>query len=655
MNGEAEAAGAPRPRSAARAVLLGAIAGLLYGVIGRLLALGVAEWLRISSFAVMTVSFLALVPMGMGWLAVRPHPAPGVAVRAFVPWLSVLACLAVAALLGWEGSICLVMGAPVMLVMSSIGGTLAGSRRHPPRHDAWLVLPLLLVPLESRWPGRTQVREVRVERDVHAPPAVAWREIVQVPAIREEERRPALFTALGFPRPVSATLAIEAVGEVRHARFEGGVLFEETVTALVPAERLEFTLRARSDLIPPSSLDPHVTLGGPFFDTLDGSYALQPREDGGTHVVLVSRHRLSTRFNAYASLWSDAILRSIQASILDVIAERAERAAREPARLAAGGPERDADAVTCSVTLDRPSYAIDERPSVSVRLCNASRRHLSLVGSVDGSERQDRVPWAWFTIEGSGPAIGWIEPGDGVLNPVRAEDVVSLAPGECFDPYAGPGRSPWPSQLLQSLRLPCAGDYVITFHYSTSAASLRAPSAEAAKLLRDVPAVDVECSAGLVVTEPVAKGPPLVVPSVLGRTEEEARSLLHARIPSEPPTPASGAMEGLERGLGGIGFLRETRADGRIWRIRARRNPVQRATVEGIDLHARKADLVRRFGSPSSRAIGEDGIEQTCSWLGRDPSYRVRFWTGCDVLASLEAFRPSLAPAGADAGSLSSR
>lgn len=432
------------------------------------------------------------------------------------------------------------------------------------------------------------------------------------------------------------------------------MLFEETITALVPAERLGFTLRARSDLIPPSSLDPHVTIGGPFFETLDGSYALQPREDGGTHVVLVSRHRLSTRFNAYASLWSDAILRSVQASILDVVAERAERAARDPARIAASAPERDADAVTCSVTLDRPSYAIDERPAVSVRLCNASRRRLSLVGSVDGSERKDRVPWAWFTIEGSGPATAWVEPGDGVLNPVRAEDVVSLAPGECFDPYAGPGRSPWPSQLLRSLRLPCAGDYIITFHYSTSAASPRSPSVEAAKLLHDVPAVDVECSAGLVVTEPVAKSPPLDVPSILGRTAEEARSLLDASIPSEPPTSASGAMQRLERGLGRIGIRCEIRADGRIWRIRAWRRAVQSVTVEGIDLDARKPDLVRRLGSPSARAIAEDGIEETCSWLGRDPSYRVRFWTGCGVLTSLEAFRPSLAPADPDAGGPSS-
>ena len=52
---------------------------------------------------------------------------------------------------------------------------------------------------------------------------------MEVPTIAEAEQRPALFTRMGFPRPLSATIDHRAVGGVRRARFERGVLFLETV------------------------------------------------------------------------------------------------------------------------------------------------------------------------------------------------------------------------------------------------------------------------------------------------------------------------------------------------------------------------------------------------------------------------------------------
>jgi hypothetical protein len=58
---------------------------------------------------------------------------------------------------------------------------------------------------------------------------------------------------------------------------------------------------------------------------LQGEYHIEPI--GGHRAVLhlSSRHRLSTRFNAYAGLWSDAIMRDIQQSILLVIKHRSEQ------------------------------------------------------------------------------------------------------------------------------------------------------------------------------------------------------------------------------------------------------------------------------------------------------------------------------------------
>ena len=73
-----------------------------------------------------------------------------------------------------------------------------------------------------------------------------------------------------------------------------------------------------------TTLDPHVTIGGPYFDVLQGTYRLEPLADGGTRLWLESRLRVSTHFNLYSGPWADAIMRSVQETILVVERRRAE-------------------------------------------------------------------------------------------------------------------------------------------------------------------------------------------------------------------------------------------------------------------------------------------------------------------------------------------
>ena len=56
---------------------------------------------------------------------------------------------------------------------------------------------------------------------------------------------------------------------------------------------------------------------------------------GGVLLRLVSHERLSTHFNPYAGLWTDAVMRSIQSEILEVILKRCEGA--ELQRLTSNG------------------------------------------------------------------------------------------------------------------------------------------------------------------------------------------------------------------------------------------------------------------------------------------------------------------------------
>jgi hypothetical protein len=153
---------------------------------------------------------------------------------------------------------------------------------------------------------------------------MVWRNIERVSKISPSELPRSWNRSIGFPRPIEATLSNEGVGGIRHATFAGNVLFIETIDAWAPQRRLAFSIRADTTSIPPSTLDQHVTIGGSYFDVLHGEYILEPQADGATRLRLISRHRLSTDFNWYAQLWTDAVMRDVQRSILYVVQRRCE-------------------------------------------------------------------------------------------------------------------------------------------------------------------------------------------------------------------------------------------------------------------------------------------------------------------------------------------
>jgi len=208
----------------------------------------------------------------------------------------------------------------------SIAGAASGviSARRYPRNTLLSIglLPFLLSPLEKAIGPTQDLRIVQTSIDIAATPTTIWNNIKRVPAIQPQEEQYSWTQSIGFPRPIEATLSYEGVGAIREASFAGGVLFIETVSTWQPEQRLTFSIRA--DKIPAQALDAHVTIGGPYFDVLEGEYRLEPLHGGRIRLHLSSRHRLSTTFNAYSQLWTDAVMKDIQQNILHVIRKRCE-------------------------------------------------------------------------------------------------------------------------------------------------------------------------------------------------------------------------------------------------------------------------------------------------------------------------------------------
>ncbi|HVX89603.1 MAG TPA: hypothetical protein VG940_11780 [Gemmatimonadales bacterium] len=306
--------------------LVGFTAAVVYGVLVRV---AIATHSLGDAVVVMSYAFIVGVPLVVGYLAVKPHPGPSWLYAIWFPWGPTLAATVVTMLIGYEGAICIFMALPLILVMSSLGGVAAAfvTRRNLARGVTMAVvaLPLLMGVVERELPQPYDVHQVRNSVDIAAPAGLVWREIVSVREIaRAEMPGNPLFLRLGFPRPLSAEIDREEVGGVRRARFAGGVLFLETVTALQADSLLSFTIHAETDSIPPKTLDEHVTIGGPYFDVLRGTYRIEPLGADSVRLHLESELRVSTHFNWYASAWADLVMESIQRNILAVEKTRAE-------------------------------------------------------------------------------------------------------------------------------------------------------------------------------------------------------------------------------------------------------------------------------------------------------------------------------------------
>jgi hypothetical protein len=306
--------------------------GLAFALVSRYLF---DDKLSSQAGGLLTISFLLLIPLALGAITTHFIPQGGKFWRLCgAPWLTVMLFFATTLLFHLEGLICLLIIGPAFLIVASVGALLYHSivGLLPPRGNktlvvaAFAVLPFLAIQFENQVDNPDNFRRVENSVLIQAPAAVVWQHIIRVAPIRAADLGTSPLDKMGFPRPVEATLTHEGVGGVRHATFERGVEFIETVDDWQPLKQLSFSIVPNTATIPPTTFDEHVIVGGRFFDVLRGTYELRPAGPGRTLLVLHSQQRLSTHLNWYAGLWTGWVMSEIQGRILTVLKQRCETA-----------------------------------------------------------------------------------------------------------------------------------------------------------------------------------------------------------------------------------------------------------------------------------------------------------------------------------------
>ncbi len=311
-------------------LFIGVVIGALYGLSCQFV-LGheaIKDW-----FSVMTMGFVFIMPIILGVVTLyfaNSESRSSWIYRIFMPWATASLCLLLSFITGMEGTICLIMAVPIYLPLASLGGVVGGAfftvydsnRLNSFALGALLIMPFIVSGVEERYPLDDKILQVDTSILINAPSDIVWSQITRIPKITEPQE--SFFYTMGFPRPVEATLSYEGVGGIREAKFEKGLMFLETITDWDNQKKLTFKIRSEPANTPLTTLDSHVVVGGRYFDTLIGQYEIEKINDRQVRLHLFSRYRLSTRFNFYAEVWSDFLMRDIQQNILRVIRSRSE-------------------------------------------------------------------------------------------------------------------------------------------------------------------------------------------------------------------------------------------------------------------------------------------------------------------------------------------
>jgi uncharacterized membrane protein YhaH (DUF805 family) len=229
-----------------------------------------------------------------------------------------------------EGLICILMAAPICLILAFLGGTLGFAiqaahwgRKHAP---AMFSIVLLLMPgsvsVEHFLRPQPGIFDVKSVLEMNAPPEQVWQKVVafaEIPPPREM-----LFRA-GIGYPIRAEISGRGVGAVRHCVFSTGP-FVEPITVWDEPHLLRFSVTANpaplDELTPYGHIEPRHLHG--YFESHQGQFSLTELPGGRTRVEGTTWYSHSMWPETYWHWWSDYVIHRIHMRVLEHIRAEVE-------------------------------------------------------------------------------------------------------------------------------------------------------------------------------------------------------------------------------------------------------------------------------------------------------------------------------------------
>lgn len=231
-----------------------------------------------------------------------------------------------------EGAICLLMAAPIGLVLGLIGGVVGYIIQIRP----WLqgqshrvaVLLLLAMPAligaESKSPAEAPLIPVTTSIEVNAPPSIVWNNVVTFSELPAPD---SWLFKLGVAYPMKAEIKGHGVGAIRYCNFSTGP-FVEPIEVWDEPKLLKFSVTsqppAMKELTPYSDIHPpHLTN---YLVSEGGQFLLTELPGGRTRIEGTTWYRHKIWPYTYWQVWSDGIIHRIHLRVLKHIKNLSENA-----------------------------------------------------------------------------------------------------------------------------------------------------------------------------------------------------------------------------------------------------------------------------------------------------------------------------------------
>lgn len=227
-----------------------------------------------------------------------------------------------------EGVICVLMAAPLAVVLALLGTTVGWFIQKKRRNQATSgVLLMLFLPGVMGLEKAADLPPPQVEAvttlDIAAPPEVVWEHVVSFSALPPPQH---WILKTGIAYPIKAEIKGSGVGAVRHCVFSTGP-FVEPIEVWNPPHHLKFSVTAQpapmKELTPYRINPPHLDH---FLRSQAGQFVLTPLPDGGTRLAGTTWYVHEIWPAQYWQFWSDAIIHSIHGEVLQHIKQLSEKA-----------------------------------------------------------------------------------------------------------------------------------------------------------------------------------------------------------------------------------------------------------------------------------------------------------------------------------------
>jgi len=299
---------------------------------------------------VMGLAFLYLSPLIIGFLTVYFWPKERVNSfgAAFGrPWITSLVILIITLAFSIEGAICWIMVFPIFGIAAGLGGMFAYGLMNRDKElkkenrddilddNNWtksnnlkvsvlMLLPMLIGIVEGEKMSSSQYSLLEESITIEASTEEVWNAITTLNIVNHSDKGTHFTDAMGFPEHVRTTLDTCSVGGKRMAYYEKGLYFEETITELIPFEKLVLDINVDPEKIPATVLDEHIVIGGKHVDVIEDIYTLKENADGTTILTLSNQYVINTPFNWYAGIWAKYLMKDLLKGELNMMKLRAE-------------------------------------------------------------------------------------------------------------------------------------------------------------------------------------------------------------------------------------------------------------------------------------------------------------------------------------------